>query len=263
HTPDCMLPGQNLPCDAAGVVQLLQRHGFLVRRDLEHGVGARVDDPLARLLMLLAELLDDLGAARRLVAEHAAPRAVHERVDHLVGEPEGIRRHCLRCDDAHQLPVTGRRVLATGSLDKPARDRGRARLRRATLERLDVAEPERLERGQIEPADRARNVPERVRAFVAELGSIWKLSGSHCVEDDHARSRHQLAGRRFARAFAWAARSARRSRFAISGYPTFVKEALGLVGIAVFIAVMLALSAGVTWLVVRLSPSPAKKQQKS
>ncbi|HZP73133.1 MAG TPA: hypothetical protein VFA97_07120 [Gaiellaceae bacterium] len=42
-----------------------------------------------------------------------------------------------------------------------------------------------------------------------------------------------------------------------------MKEALGLVGIAVFIAVMLALSAGVTWLVVRLSPSPAKKQQKS
>jgi hypothetical protein len=39
-----------------------------------------------------------------------------------------------------------------------------------------------------------------------------------------------------------------------------VAEALGLVGIAAFIAAMLALSAGVTWLVVRLSPSPAKKK---
>jgi hypothetical protein len=42
-------------------------------------------------------------------------------------------------------------------------------------------------------------------------------------------------------------------------YPTSVTEALGLVGIAAFIVVMLALSAGITWLVVRLSPSPNKK----
>jgi len=49
-------------------------------------------------------------------------------------------------------------------------------------------------------------------------------------------------------------------RSVISGYPTSVKEALGLVGIVVFIALILALSAGVTWLVVRLSPSPAGKK---
>jgi hypothetical protein len=42
-----------------------------------------------------------------------------------------------------------------------------------------------------------------------------------------------------------------------------VTQALGLVGIALFITVMISLSAGVTWLVVRLSPSPAKKQKKS
>ncbi len=35
---------------------------------------------------------------------------------------------------------------------------------------------------------------------------------------------------------------------------------LGLIGIAVFIAVILALAAGVTWLVVRFSPSPQKKK---
>ena len=48
-----------------------------------------------------------------------------------------------------------------------------------------------------------------------------------------------------------------------ASYPTSVTEALGLVGIVVFIVSMIALAAGVTWLVVRLSPSPAKKQQKS
>jgi len=38
-----------------------------------------------------------------------------------------------------------------------------------------------------------------------------------------------------------------------------VGAALGLVGIAVFIPCVIALAAGVTWVVVRLSPSPEKK----
>lgn len=35
--------------------------------------------------------------------------------------------------------------------------------------------------------------------------------------------------------------------------------ALGLVGVAVFIACVVALAAGVTWLVVKLSPAPDSK----
>jgi hypothetical protein len=34
---------------------------------------------------------------------------------------------------------------------------------------------------------------------------------------------------------------------------------LGIIGIAVFIVAIVALAAGVTWLVVRVSPSPNKK----
>jgi hypothetical protein len=37
-----------------------------------------------------------------------------------------------------------------------------------------------------------------------------------------------------------------------------VADALGLLGIAVYLTCMVALSAGVTWLVVRVSPSPKK-----
>jgi hypothetical protein len=40
-----------------------------------------------------------------------------------------------------------------------------------------------------------------------------------------------------------------------------VATALGLVGVAVFIACVIALAAGVTWLVVRLSPNPESKQK--
>jgi hypothetical protein len=39
-----------------------------------------------------------------------------------------------------------------------------------------------------------------------------------------------------------------------------VDTVLGLVGIAIFIPCVIALAAGVTWLVVRLSPSPDKKK---
>jgi hypothetical protein len=38
-----------------------------------------------------------------------------------------------------------------------------------------------------------------------------------------------------------------------------VDTALGLIGVAVFIACTIALAAGVTWVVVRLSPAPGNK----
>jgi hypothetical protein len=40
-----------------------------------------------------------------------------------------------------------------------------------------------------------------------------------------------------------------------------VATVLGLIGIAVFIVCVIALAAGVTWLVVRISPSPDKKKK--
>jgi hypothetical protein len=40
-----------------------------------------------------------------------------------------------------------------------------------------------------------------------------------------------------------------------------VANVLGLIGIAVFIVCVIALAASVTWLVVRISPSPDKKKK--
>jgi hypothetical protein len=39
-----------------------------------------------------------------------------------------------------------------------------------------------------------------------------------------------------------------------------VENVLGLIGIAIFIVTIIALAAGVTWLVVRVSPDPNKKR---
>jgi len=42
-----------------------------------------------------------------------------------------------------------------------------------------------------------------------------------------------------------------------------VADVLGLLGIAFFIVCVISLAAGVTWLVVRISPSPEKKRRKT
>jgi len=39
-----------------------------------------------------------------------------------------------------------------------------------------------------------------------------------------------------------------------------VETVLGLLGLAVFIVAVISLAAGVTWLVVRLTPPPSKKK---
>ena len=174
---------------AAGV-ELLELNRLLVRGDLEDRVRRRVDDPLTSALVLLAQLLDDLRPGRRLVAEHAATGSVHERIDHVVRKAMRIRRHRLRRDNAHQLPVAGRRVLALRPLDQPTRHGRRAGLRRTALERRDVAEPERLEVRQVQPADGPGHVSERVRPFVAVFGGIRELTRSNGIEHDDARPRH-------------------------------------------------------------------------
>jgi len=43
------------------------------------------------------------------------------------------------------------------------------------------------------------------------------------------------------------------------GYPSSV-TVLGIIGIAAYISVVVALAAGVTWLVVRVSPKPNSKK---
>src|SRR4029077_16300965 len=81
---DRVLAGEDLARRPATVIELLERNRLLVGGDLEDRVGRGVDDPLARSLVLLPQLLDDLGARRRPVAEHSTRGAVHERVDHVV-----------------------------------------------------------------------------------------------------------------------------------------------------------------------------------
>jgi hypothetical protein len=74
------------------------------------------------------------------------------------------------------------------------------------------------------------DVPERVGAHVSVFIGIGKLAGSHGIEHDDAGPRH----------------------VAILGRA--VLDVLGLIGMVIFIACVIALAASVTWLVVKYSP---------
>ena len=82
--PTACSPTSSFRAAAAGVVQLLQRDRLLVGGDLKDAVGRGVDDPVAGALVLLAELLDDLGAGGGVVADHAAPGLARELVQQLL-----------------------------------------------------------------------------------------------------------------------------------------------------------------------------------
>ncbi len=201
HAPDGVAAAKDLARHPASFVELLERDRVLVRCDLEDRVGGRVDDPLPGLLVLLAELLDDLRARGGSVADDAPSSAVHERVDHVVREPVRIRRERRRRDDPHHLPVPGGRVLPFRALEQPTRDRRRSGLRWAPLERHDVPEAQRLHVRQVETADGPCDVPECVGALVPVLGGVGQLSRPDRVEDDHARAGHLEGRRRSAREY--------------------------------------------------------------
>ena len=186
---DGVLAGHDLARRGACRVQLFQRHDVDVRGDLQHRVGRRVDDQVTGLHVLGAEVVDHLGARVRAVAEDAAARGGPQRVDHVVGEAVrvGAQRH--RRDDAHQLPVAGDRVLARAERVQAAMDDG-VPDRRRSLQRHDVAEPERGQDRQVEPADRFRDVSERVGARVAVVGAVGQLAGAAGVDDDHEGAGH-------------------------------------------------------------------------
>ncbi len=190
---DRVRPREDAARDLAGRVQLVERDRLLVRGDLEHRVGGGVDDPLARLLVLLAELLDDVRPRRGLVADHAPAGLVGELLDHLEREAVRVGRHRLGRDDAHELPVAGRRVLALGALEQPSRDGRRAGLRRAPFQVRDVSEAKRFQVGDIEPTDRTSDVSERIGAFVAVFRCVRQLSRPNRVEHNHAGARHGAA----------------------------------------------------------------------
>jgi hypothetical protein len=154
-----------------------------VRGDLEHAVGARVDDRRARGEVLGAVALDHLGAARDHVAEVRPAGGRVEGVHHLGREAlDDLERRGR--DQAHELPVPRDRVLAGAHLAHAAV--GALGLVDG-LDLGDAGDVAQAERGEVREVERAgaHGVVQRVRAGVAEGLGVGQLADADGVEHDH------------------------------------------------------------------------------
>ncbi len=153
-----------LSSDFAGLVELLDRHDFFVRGDLENGIGAGIGDPFAGFHVLGAEFVEDDRATGSLVAENLTARALLERLYEVGREGRVIGREDVKAGaylESGDFPVPGNGVLAFGDLlhGPVAGDRVRDGINALDLFAAgdnagDVAESHGLEGGELEPADR-------------------------------------------------------------------------------------------------------------
>ena len=173
---------------AARLVKLLTRHDALVRRELQHAVRRGVDDERTRLDVLAPVVMNDLRARIRLVAYQLPADARLKRGDDLGREALGIRRHRVLADDARQLPMPRRRVLAARAFAQPCKSAARRRhAKRGCLRRvLDAVDREEPKRGEMRrrKAFRTHETQERVARAVAEVGGIGCGADAEAVEHD-------------------------------------------------------------------------------
>ena len=111
---------KQIPSRLAMAVQLLHGHNRFMGSDLEHAVGRGVDDQLAGGDVLLAVVLDDLGAGIGQITQRAPPGSSFKLCHDLPGEALGISGHSLLGDHARQLPVPHGGILSGGLLHQSA-----------------------------------------------------------------------------------------------------------------------------------------------
>ena len=184
---DAVLTLHDLARHAAVFVELLDRHIVLMRCNLQHAVGRRVDDQCARLLLLAAVVVDDLRARVRLVADDLAAERLLELCDDFRREAVGVRRHRALRDDARDLPVARRRVLATRELAQTGKGADWLSLRRAAADAVDVEEAELLHVRRIVLL-RSDDGAQRVAVAVAKFLRIRLCADAEAVENNDERA---------------------------------------------------------------------------
>src|SRR5438105_2121189 len=177
---------EQAPRQFARTIQLSERNHMLVRRNLKHRIGRRVNDPPAGADVLVAKTLNDVRSTTYDVANHAASCVAREIVDHLLRETIWKSRKRLLEMNPGDLPVTGRTVFTGRRRTHPSpRTRGISAPRYAR-QRFDVAEPQALELGERETAARARQIPESVATGVAVPNGVGGFTNADAIQNYHA-----------------------------------------------------------------------------
>src|SRR5215813_130105 len=104
---------QHVAGNFADFIQPVETEYFLVRGDLEYGIGRRVNDRLTSLHVLFAKVFDDFSPAGGKVSEYSRDLCLaDELIDHRFGKTIWIGGECALQNDSRHLPMTRRRVFA-------------------------------------------------------------------------------------------------------------------------------------------------------
>ena len=185
-------PPRDLERLRAEGVQLRDRKDVLVRRHLEHAVGARVDDGPARAYVLLTQTGNHLGAAGYFVPQPAEARLRDEGIEQVRRERVEVGGKGLLHAYPCELPVPCDGVLAGPRRGEATETRRGLHDGRQAGACTHVPEPERGEVGQRGATDLER-MEERVRACIAPVGRVGQGAHAHAVrdEEDDPTRRHQ------------------------------------------------------------------------
>jgi hypothetical protein len=193
HAPHTVFTAHDAPRRLARRIEIRLGQNVDVRRELQHRVGRRVEDHLARVQVMTAEVLDHLSAAVWAVAAKPETGRALEGRNNIRGEAVRIGRKRMLRHDAHHLPVPCGRFLARSHWMEPAVD-DRVRHREHSFNARDVAQAKGAENRQIEAADGLRHVRERVRVHgIAVLRRVRQRPHSTGVHHYHCRTCHCVA----------------------------------------------------------------------
>ena len=179
-----MLSDQHVARDAARPVQLVQRHGLLVRRHLENRVRRGVHDPLAGPLVHFPQLGDDRRTGSSLVAQPSSPGPPRELVEQLPRKAVRVGAKRLREEHAAHLPVPRRAVFPRRRWKGHTVCRRWSIFGREAQYRPAAPEPQPLQVRQPQPAHRPRHVAKRVASRVPIGRVVGTRPDAEPVEHD-------------------------------------------------------------------------------
>ena len=111
-----MLALEHIPGDLAVLIQLSHRHNLLMSGHLEHAVGRGIHNQRAGAHMLLAVVLEHLGAGVGGVADHLAAGTLFKLLDDFRRKAVGIGGQSTLALHTRNLPVADGGVLAVAGL---------------------------------------------------------------------------------------------------------------------------------------------------
>lgn len=135
--------------------------------------------------MLVTELCNNLCSGRGLIPQYSPTSCCRTKtVEDLFGEPLGIQGKRFVGHDPRDFPMSGRAVLPGRLLGHTAEATLNGRPGIESGHPSHTTKPEAFKIGQGQPADRARNVRQRIRSLITVCRSVGKFANADTIKNN-------------------------------------------------------------------------------